>query len=189
MKKLACLLAGLLLAGCGNHAENGASVASDHSGGGTAVKLKNPGFEEPAKNDTIPGWLLVQHAGAPAYKVALDPDSPYAGKDSMRITRTQPQVYGSLIQRVDARNLVGKTVELTAMLRCKDVGPKGLKLLLSGGRPDTNRYSPALAGTKDWQRQTIRLKVPRTVQTLTLGVTLLDSGTGWLDDVQLRVVD
>lgn len=188
MKKIAWVLTALLLAACGNHDQTVAGAANPAPDAGLQLKLVNPGFESPMQNGEIPGWTLQQHAGANAYEFALDSDHAFAGRQSARITRTQVQVYGSLEQRVDARQLVGKTVELSAMMRCKDVGPKGLKLMLNGGRSNAVVYSPALSGTTDWQRETIRLKVPKTVATLNIGVTLLDAGSGWLDDVRLSIV-
>ena len=47
---------------------------------------------------------------------------------------------------------------------------------------------PALVGTTDWQRVTVRAKLPANSDTIRVGAMLLDAGTGWLDDVQLRTI-
>ena len=184
MIRFALLICALLLAGCGNHGSPTAAAES-----GQPVAIVNPGFEQAGSTGVVPGWIFLQHAGVRGYEAALDTGHPYSGQQSARIQRLQPQVFGSLVQRVDANALKGKTVELSAMLRSKDVGPKGFKLYLNGGRPNTVKYSAGVTGTTGWQRQAVQLKVPATVHELTLGVTLLDSGSGWVDDVRLQVID
>ena len=46
-----------------------------------------------------------------------------------------------------------------------------------------------MIGKTDWKRSVVRFKLPENAHELKLGVMLLDSGTGWVDDVKLRVVD
>ncbi|MEP6483541.1 MAG: hypothetical protein ABJB01_03760 [Rudaea sp.] len=138
----------------------------------------------------IPGWTLTHHAGVVGYKASLDTNDPAQGKSSLRFERIAPQVYGDMMVRPDLSKYAGKTIELSAMMKCADVGPKGWKLFLNANQPGTLAYSTGMQGTTGWQRQSVRLKLPaQGASDVTVGVTLQDAGTGWMDDVHLQVVD
>ena len=183
-------LIGLLIATlCTACSKNGADGVSSAVPAGESIPIANGDFEQPASGDDIPGWTLAHHAGVVGYTAALDHDGPAQGQTSLRFTRTEPQVYGEMMQRLNLAKYAGKTVELSAMLKCADVGPKGWKLFINGNLPKTLAYSPGVKETTAWQRQAVQLKLPTQIGDVMIGATLLDSGTGWLDDVQLRVLN
>lgn len=173
-------------AGCSQGNPGGSSVGLQS---GETIAIANGDFEQPASGEDIPGWTLTHHAGVVGYKATLDHDGAAQGQSSLRFTRTEPQVYGEIMQQVDLARYAGKTVELSAMLKSADVGPKGWKLFINGNAKHTLAYSPGMKGSEGWQRQSVQLKLPAQIGEVTVGATLLDSGTGWLDDVQLRVVN
>ena len=176
--RVAIPLLAVFLAACGRGGNEG----------GHAIPLANADFEQTAGDGSIPGWDISQHAGEKAYDVRIEAEGAFAGHASLRMTRTREQVYGSVTQRVPALPLAGKTVEFSAMLKTQDVGTRGWKLLINGDAPRALAYSEGLTGTAGWQRQAVRMTVSPNVRNLTVGVTLLDGGTGWMDDTQLRVV-
>ena len=140
--------------------------------------------------EDIPGWTLTHHAGVGGYKASLDQNDPAQGKTSLRFERVAPQVYGDMMMRLDLSKYAGKTIELSAMLKCADVGPKGWKLFINANQPGTLAYSPGIKETTAWQKQSVRLKLPaQGAGDVTVGVTLEDAGTGWADDVHLQIVD
>ena len=149
----------------------------------------NPDFEQPATESEIPGWTQTQHAGAKSYSMTVDAQGAYAGQGSFHMKRTQAQVFGTLQQFLDARPYAGKTVELSAMLKAHGVGAHGWKLIVSAELPGAMAYSKGLTGDADWTRDSVRLKVPARATELMIGVTLLDAGEGWMDDVALKPVD
>ena len=116
-----------------------------------------------------------------------DATAPFAGRASFRMQRTRDQVYGLLYQEISIDHLDGKTLELSAMARTVDVGSLGWEIYIDfpGGR----ETSDALTGTTDWRELRVRTKVPPGAQKISIGALLLDRGTGWLDEVQLRVVE
>ncbi len=175
MKKLILIVTALALVACGKNADSGRNIA-----------VLNGDFEQVASGGGIPGWTLVQHAGPPSYDMAVEAEGAYAGKGSFRMTRTVEQFYGSIKQDVAVGKFAGQWLELSAMVKTRDVGPAGWKLMILG--IDKGEFSPAFTGTSDWQRATIRVQLPNGVSTISVGATLLDAGTGWLDDVQLNVV-
>ncbi len=175
MKNLILIVTALALVACGKSADPGKSIA-----------LLNGDFERVADDGSIPGWTMVQHAGPRSYEMVVDAQGVYAGKGSFRMTRTQEQFYGSIKQDVAVGKFAGQWLELSAMVKTRDVGPAGWKLMVLG--IDKGENSPAFTGTSDWQRATLRVQLPNGVSTISVGATLLDAGTGWLDDVQLKVV-
>ena len=49
-------------------------------------------------------------------------------------------------------------------------------------------YSTPLTGTTDWQRATVRVKPAPGTTSVRVGITLLDAGSGWADEVQLKAI-
>lgn len=187
------ILAALLLAACGQGGpqEQAAAPAPAKPSAPQAsgAALVNADFEQTGTDDDVPGWFKTQHAGPQAYLMRIDPDEAYAGHGSFHMTRTLPQVFGSLTQTVDARPYAGKTIELSAMVKSKGVGPGGWKLFVDADLPNTLVYSPGLVGDNAWESESVRLKVPGIAERLVVGVTLLDAGDGWMDNVELKTVD
>jgi hypothetical protein len=181
--RLAGIVAAVFLAAC----------SSPESGAGSATRViakldvVNAGFEEPGTPNRIPGWTLSQHAGAAAYEMTEDATTPFAGQASFRLHRTRVQVFGLLFQEVPIDPYAGKTLELSAMARTADVGPLGWVVYIDvpGGR----ETATPLNGTTDWQSVRVRVNVPAGTHRVSIGAMLLDSGTGWLDDVKLSVVE
>jgi hypothetical protein len=152
---------------------------------GSALVLANAGFEETSGDGGIAGWTTVQHAGPTSYEMVVEEPAAYAGHASFRMTRTRDQVYGSILQDVSV-DKSGGLVELSAMLKTGEVGPQGWGLLLQ--TPQLSKFSPKLVGTSDWQRVTVRATLPPGTTSVTIGATLLDGGSGWMDDVQLKAI-
>ena len=179
-------MCGLLALACTACSHGGADTSAS---GGTPLTLVNPDFEQPANGADIPGWQFGQHAGAHAYEVSLDTDAPAQGKASLKIRRMLPQVYGSITQTLPLKGFAGKTVRVTAKMKSDGVGDKGWKLFMSARGQRTVNYSDPLTGTTPWKDVAIELKITPEVDELTVGASLLDAGTGWLDDVQVHILD
>ena len=171
--------AAVLVCACGKQAD----------GGGHSIAVVNGDFEQPLNGEAIPGWEYSHHAGVDAYKVSLDTDAPAQGKASVKMTRSEPQIYGMLEQVVSVKGYDGKTVRVTAKMKSDGVGPKGWVLFMSGRGLKGNVYSTPMTGTTPWKDVSIEAKVPTGADKLSVGATLLDGGTGWFDDVKISVVD
>lgn len=178
-----CGLVALACAAC-SHGGADASASS-----GTSLTVANPGFEQAADGQNIPGWSFTQHAGVQAYNVSLDNSAPAQGKVSLKMTRTQPQVYGSITQTLPLKGYAGKTVRVTAKMKSDGVGDKGWKLFMSARGQRTVIYSDAMTGTTPWKDVAVEVKITPEVDELLIGATLLDAGTGWVDDVQVHIVN
>ena len=161
------------------------------------LALENPGFEEPGGEMNVPGWNLFQHGGDPSYVMSLDRKAGGKGKQSLRLTQILPQVYGVMEQQVPATpDMVGKTVEFSALSKTSKVGENGWTIFIYAYDASDNLlaeyHSTVLLGTTKWQRiQAVGKVVPKTTK-FTVGAQLQDTGNhgiGWLDDLQLRVFE
>ena len=140
-----------------------------------------------------PGWIPSQHTGPERnYEWAVDSEAAADGKASYRIKRLSPQAFGMIHQGIIVAEYAGKTLEFSAAMKANDVGPEGWLLVVNV----ENRHaileqvrSAPVTGKQEWKRSAVRFKLPADAYELKLGVMLLDSGTGWVDDVKLRVVD
>ena len=173
----------LALAAC-SAGKTGAEAAGGHK-----LAIVNADFEQTAGDGRIPGWTPMMHADPGSFQMRVDAKGAHQGHGSLHITRVRNEPYGMIAQDVDAASYVGKTLELTAMSKTRDVSENGWKLFLNGNAPDTLIYSEPLTGTQDWQRQSVRLKVTPLVKRLTIGGILLGGGDAWLDEVELKVLD
>lgn len=188
MKSRFVVAAVLLLAGC-NVDKSGSAANAPAAASAQAIAVINSGFEQTAADGTTPGWTPMMHADPGAFRMRVDADGAHQGHGSFHITRVHDEPYGMIVQDIDAKAYAGKTLELSAMSKTHEVGPRGWKLLINGNAPGTLIYSSPLTGTQDWQRQSVRLKLTPLVHKVTIGAILLDAGEGWLDDVELKVVD
>lgn len=148
------------------------------------VALNDAGFEA---ESNAGAWRLTQHTGVRAYRFERVKDDKTEGKQSMRVTRTAEQVYGSILQAV--AGVEPGEYRLSADLKVKGVDGKGWSLKASvfeqGGAFEVYD-SEVLNGDKDWQRVTVSFKVPQTQAGLSIGATLRGGGVAWIDNVRLE---
>jgi hypothetical protein len=158
----------------------------------SSIALVNPGFEAPAERRPK-GWILTQHAGAKAYKMEHDSDIRTEGKQSFRVTRFTEQVFGSVAQFVNLpKGHKIKALELSAMLRSDGTEEGGWKLVanVNGAIGILEQYnSEPLVGTQDWRRVTVKVPITPDTTDVKVGAVLYGAGTGWVDDVSLKVVE
>jgi len=177
------LAAALPLGACSGGSAPGGSDATA-AAGGTPIAVENGDFETTDPYGAVPGWMTLQHAGVPSYEMKIEPEAAHAGANGFRMTRTHEQVYGTLAQDIQFAKPLSGTVELSAWLKSRDVGPEGWSLMIiAGGQPE---YSRALTGTTDWQHVTVRAALKPNSTSIRIGITLIDAGTGWADQVELR---
>ena len=189
MRTVLTILAAAALAACAKQPATVAATpgaAAPAAAAGTAIAIANGDFEQSAADGSIPGWMILQHAGTPAYEMKVEPAAAYRGNGGFRMTRTHEQVYGTLAQDIELPQPLSGEVELSAMFKSKDVGAEGWRLMLIAA--DTPEYSPSMVGTNDWQRVSVRARLKPNTRALRIGVTLIDAGTGWADDIQLRAI-
>ena len=160
--------------------------------GSHEIALDNPGFEttDGAVQNAVPGWRLAQHAGAPAYEMSIDMQAAASGHASFRMHRLTPQRYGSIAQQVAVPDSArGKPVTLSARMKTQNVGRKGWVLVLTiiaDGGNNQVRGAP-LTGTQNFNEVKVEATLPPDATAIEVSALLLDDGTGWLDDVRVRI--
>lgn len=194
MRNIVVLLIGLLPAwiAATHSVAAGAPSAGAAPGLSTTCNIPviNADFEADPADSPIPGWTASQHAGTPAYQTGLDDEQPFEGRRSFHITRVTEQVYGKLWQSLPGRDLVGRPITLSAMLKTEAVGEQGWLLFLTfegsllrfqpSGVLDQAR-SQAMRGTQEWRKVSVRATVPEGTREIRFGALLLDEGRAWAD--------
>ncbi|MBS0321829.1 MAG: hypothetical protein JSR18_14895 [Proteobacteria bacterium] len=155
--------------------------------------IANPGFEAPVSGGDFEAWTTAQHAGVHSYDFDLDTAIHYAGKHSMRITNVGPEPYGAFYQVLPAQSYRGKTLEFSGYIRTVNATGGGAQLTLlarSSGAILAHAFldDPGVVGTHDWQRYSVRLKIPKDAQRVEVGGMLVGPGTAWFDTVMLSEV-
>ena len=161
------------------------------------IALANPGFEtsRAGASERAEGWSYTQHGGQTAYTFTLDRETKRSGTASMRIQNLQPQVYGSITQRIDAAPYVGRSLRFSVWLRtdrvvANDYGKGATPLLQAwaGGSPaeSASFEVAAIGGTTEWIRREVVIVVPPSAEYIEVGVMLTGSGTVWADDAVLE---
>jgi hypothetical protein len=151
--------------------------------------IRNLGFEDDPQRPL--GWKLSQHAGVMAYENAIDAEVFHEGSQSFRMRRVKEQVYGLVEQRMRVPSGEAQRLRLGAHLRTRGVGPQGWVLTatfvdIEGGIIDQVRADP-LSGDTDWTPVALEAAIPANAYWVAFGVLLLDEGTGWVDEVQVRI--
>jgi hypothetical protein len=168
-----------------------AAVALAKTGGvyadTSSLLIEDGGFE--SESAKIFPWTAVQHAGVRAYEMTRDTDIFFEGKQSLRVRRVAPQIYGSV--RQVARSLKPGRYRFSAHLRSKEVDGRGwyvyVSVLKQDGAFDIHSGEPLL-GTQDWRYSKIEFVAPVDAVAIELGVSLHGGGTAWIDNALLEVL-
>lgn len=161
----------------------------------TTVSLKNPSFEPNAKGQ-IADWTPVEHGEGNSYTFVADPVSPLSGPTSARLHRHGVEFFGLLNQKVRVNSeWVGKTARFYGYLKTENIDGKGGALILqaTGGGGEILAWNhmndSRVKGTQHWKPYFVEIKIPKNAFYLLVGTLLEDSGTLWIDDVKLEIVD
>jgi hypothetical protein len=162
------------------------------------INIANAGFETPAKPagklQMPDNWFSIQHAGTLAYYFTVDDTVSSTGKQSMKIERHTPQIYGTVLQRINAVPFRGKKIKLNAKVKLDKVGEDGAGIYLMIFTPGSNIAEYDIKngkrrGTLDWTAvSTDTLTVPSNATEIEVALSLNDAGIVWGDDFVLEIV-
>ncbi|MCA1826796.1 MAG: WD40 repeat domain-containing serine/threonine protein kinase [Myxococcales bacterium] len=159
--------------------------------GGLDATPLNPGFEDGEAGERPPEW------GVPLGIARITAESPFAGKrcaviEPDRTASSTGSVTADLLQVVDAHDLRGKVVRLSAAVRAKVSGAGYAALWMRVDREgarvgflgnDLDRIT-----SPEWRKYEIRGRVAPDAEQLFFGVMLFGSGSAWADDFAVEVV-
>ena len=126
-------------------------------------------------------------------RYARDTTAAFRGAASGRIEwRADSTARGlaGLVQRVDAGELAGREVTVTAMVKTRDVA--NAAFLWVGAEDASGRMiamvradREPLRGTRDWSAAAVTGGIPPGAAKLLYGISLAGAGTVWIDDVRV----
>lgn len=170
-------------------------------------KLETPSnldFENGNAGDTPEDWMVWSKFQRLDVEFSVNDINPYKGKLSAMIRRPEGIAYGeitpSLTQRIKASQYRGKTIRLKAACRSKvespgfaffrlTVDPGVLESAHNGMPPLFDSLDSFRIENSDWSVYEIVVKVPEEAESITYGIYLRDSGTVWIDEVSIEVIE
>ena len=142
--------------------------------------------------EVVAGWMLD---GAEGGVAAYDADIAHQGRQSLRLSHADGSRRVMARQRVDAAELKGKRLRLTAWCRPRGVRPtadgKGATIRVILYRNASTAaapwvFTPAVTGTADWHEVDSEFHVPADTQWLDVELFLWHAqGCVWWDDIRL----
>jgi len=138
-----------------------------------------------------PGWSFTNPEN---YEVSLVKKEGGEGVIPLiRSRRPKTQGFAELMQSMDAAAYRGKRIQLSAILKSKDVELSGnVFARISGNKSEelfTRKSDPSLSGTREWNRYTIVFDVPENSSEIAIGLMLQGGGSIWADKFSFDVVD
>jgi hypothetical protein len=158
----------------------------------------NLDFEEGEPGRLPRGWSMPSYAINLEYSANLTEYNSKSGKYNLELYRYKEykdNIYGSVMQSIDASAYRGKTVKFGAWLRAEIDGPKGsahLWIIEYLPEDDVGYYDmmedrPVVAN--EWKYYEISFYVNENAQYLNFGVMLKGNGKAWVDGASFEVLD
>jgi serine/threonine protein kinase len=158
----------------------------------------NLGFDGPTAANEMPnGWFNSEgHVSnvSTRYSVRVVRRDDGVPGSCVVMSRNNADIgeFGSLMQRVQARYLAGKTIKYEGELRAEGIdGWAGLWLRVDGAEiPDLifdNMHNRAIRGTTPWTRFELSVKLPEETVWLNYGIVISGSGRLWADNCRILV--
>jgi hypothetical protein len=138
-----------------------------------------------------PGWSFSNPEN---YEVGLEKKDAAAGSIAyIRSRRPNIQGFAELMQSMDAGFYIGKRIQLSAMLKSKDVESASIIFArITSKRSEvlfTRKSVPSLRGTREWNTHAVEFDVPENSSEITIGLLLQGGGSVWVDRFSFEVVD
>lgn len=143
----------------------------------------------------VEGWIL-SGARARSYEIGVDSKETLGDKGArfIRYVEGDDTAFGTLMQKISAKNYQGKRVRFQAMVKTNEVS-QWAGLWMSAVRQGEqypaafyNSKDKPISGSTGWQLRSVTLDIPDDAATLNFGV--IDAGRGqvWIDQLKLEVV-
>ena len=164
-------------------------------------RLLNPynlNFEIGEDGKLPPGWIVPTYASKNGYSASLTSLNPKNGKYCFEIKKEEgykEEIYGSVMQSLDAKPYCGKTVKFRAAVRAEISGPKGSAHLWIRARVPNDQVgffemmenNPVVIN--EWQYYEITGKIDEDAVDLNFGLLLFGTGKAWIDDASFEILD
>lgn len=140
-------------------------------------------------------WFLAG-SNSKDYVLAVDPQVTHDGKpsQSIRCAVADGEGFGTVMQKRDPADFLGKRVRMSAWVKTRDLaGWGGLWLRVDGAGHRTlafdNMGRRPIRGTTDWQRYEVVLDVAKEATGVSFGLLMAGAGQAWVSEPVFEVVD
>ena len=170
-------------------------------------KLDNPintDFEDNKSGETPDGWVSWSKFQRLGVEMIASDQNPYSGNYSALLYRPKDVSYGeiapSLRQKIDATPYRGKTIRIRAAGRAEldassfaflrlVIDPKDLDDAHDGLPPLFDSLDKYRVESTDWKVYEIKAEVAENADVISFGIYLRDSGSVWMDDLEISIVE
>ncbi|MFN3781101.1 MAG: hypothetical protein ACK4SO_02870, partial [Candidatus Kapaibacteriota bacterium] len=144
------------------------------------------------------GWVVPSYADNLGYIAYLTDEEPKSGRFCLELYREgsyQEDIYGSVMQSIDARPYRGKTIVFRAYVRAEIHSPKGSAHIWVREREKKNEDSGFLeylphqpVVTRDWELREIITTISPNADFINFGLLLFGNGKAWIDNASFEIV-
>src|SRR5262249_20015886 len=132
------------------------------------------------------GWIVPPVVRDGGYRVRVVDEKPHGGKHCVLVEGAPKtgNIFGNVLQRIDATPYRGKKVRLRATVRAQGRAQLWMRADLANGDLgffDNMDDRPITSG--DWREYTIEGEIEKDAAVLNFGMMLIGEGKAWLDDV------
>ncbi len=145
------------------------------------------------------GWIVPNYAVNLSYKAYISNQEPLSGKRCLELSREGDyveNVYGSVMQSIDATPYRGKKIKIRAAIKAEIHSPKGSAHLWvrerfkdeeQTGLFEYMAQNPVVI--REWKYYEIEGWISNDALYLNYGLLLFGNGIAWIDDVSIKVLD
>lgn len=158
----------------------------------TTIKIANADFEQtdPADKTKPAGWSV----DGKAVELVLDGEKKHRGAQSLRVKFKEGVPYAGVIQRLDLKEVRGKTLKVSAWF-ARGADDAMVGVWLGAWDKDkkriayANTYETDAAKKRAWTQHSMTIDIPASAESGMVGVAIYDKdGVMWADDVEVSVI-
>src|SRR5262249_6085195 len=154
------------------------------------AQAQNLDFEAGQVGAEPSGWIVPHAIRDGGYHVSVVEEKPHGGKRCVLVqgAPNKANIFGNVLQRVDATPYRGKKLRLRASVRTQGRAQLWMRVDQANGDMgffDNMDDRPITSG--DWREYTIEGEIEKDAAVLNFGMMLIGDGKAWLDDVKLEI--
>lgn len=153
------------------------------------AKLKSQDLNLSFESENLKPWYIFGQSAN--YEIIPDSQNKINGNKSLLIRNSQPSHGFAGVRQRLPKNILGDSIEISAMIKLKDVTPASrvfYSLEISPKIYFNNSYEPQITGTTDWKEYKIKAKLsPEKTSDIFIGIWLNGEGSVWVDEFNILV--
>lgn len=144
------------------------------------------------------GWVVPSYADNLGYVAYLSDEEPKSGRFCLELYRAgtyKEDMYGSVMQSIDAKPYRGKTIVFRAYVRAEIHSPKGSAHIWVRERVGKNEelgfleYLPLQpVVVRNWELREIKTTISPDADVINFGLLLFGNGKAWIDNASFEII-